>query len=185
MLQRWVVGLLGVFAVAALVGVGYSAFTASATVNGTATAGTVSIEVRSSLSGSCTYASGAPAPGAFTFSENAADTVLSIGVSSLVPGGVCTTQATVTNTGSVPVLLNDQLNESSGICASGPTLNCYDVSDTAGLRSVSPVLNVNSIVTLAPGGSYTDTIAVYIPAGSTSAPASGNFAVYFMGSAGL
>jgi hypothetical protein len=185
MTKKWVVGLLGVLAIAALVGVGYSAFTASATVNGTATAGTVSIIVTSPDQGSCAFPSGGPAPGAFTFSENPAQTVLNIGVSNLVPGGVCTTQATIINTGTVPVVLSNQLNESSGICAPGPTLNCYDAFDSAGLTSVSPILNVNGITTLAPGGSYIDTISVYIPAGSISAPPSGNFAIYFTGSAGI
>jgi hypothetical protein len=180
--KKWVVGMMAVLAVAALVGVGYSAFTATATVNGTATAGLDAIQVSSSQSGACFYPSGAPAPGSFGFSLNAKDTVLTLSVTNMVPGAVCSTVATISNVGSVPVVLSNQLNTTSGICV-GPALNCYDVSDTAGLSSVTGIKNVNSIATL--GSPYADTINVWIPAGSTSAPSSGVFSIYYVGSAGI
>lgn len=182
MTNRWVVGMLAVLAVAGLVGVGYSAFTATATVNGTATAGNVQLQITSTYTASCNYASGAPAPGIVGVSSNAKYTVLTLTVSNLVPGGVCTTGAIITNVGSVPLVLSDQLNATSGICV-GAALNCYDVSDTAGLTSTAPIYNVNSITTL--GGPYTDMISIWIPAGSTSAPASGIFSIYYIGSAGI
>ncbi|HTP54786.1 MAG TPA: hypothetical protein VML94_07520 [Thermoplasmata archaeon] len=182
MTNRWVVGLLGVLAIAALVGVGYSAFTATATVNGTASAGTAAIVVTSNGAGACFYPSGAPAPGSFSFSENAKDTVLSISVSNMVPGGVCSTVATVSNVGTVPVSLSNQLNSTSGICV-GAALNCYDVSDTAGLSSVAGVSSEHAFATL--GAPYSDTISIWIPAGSVSAPPSGVFSIYYIGSAGL
>ncbi len=185
MSNRWVVGLLGVLAVAALVGVGYSAFTATATVNGTATAGTAAIALNSPQAGACAYPSGGPAPGSFSFSENTSHTLVSVGVSNLVPGDFCYFSVTVTNVGTVPVVLNNQLNETSGICAPGPSLNCFAVRDTAGLTSATPVLNVNGITTLAVGGTYVDTIWVGIPSGSVTAPPSGLFSVFFTGVAGI
>ncbi|MFY9717282.1 MAG: hypothetical protein WAK40_05040 [Thermoplasmata archaeon] len=182
MTNRWIVGVLGVLAVAALVGVGYSAFTATATVNGTASAGTAAITVSTNGVGSCFYPSGAPAPGAFSFSENAKNTVLSITITNMVPGGICSTTATVTNVGTVPVSLSDQLNSTSGICV-GAALNCYGVYDTSGLSSSAGVSSEHSFDTL--GAPYSDAISVYIPAGSTSAPASGVFSIEYIGSAGL
>ena len=185
MTKKWIAGMLGVLAVAALVGVGYSAFTATATVNGTATAGTAEITVSSPAAGTCGYVGGGPAPGGFSFAENHALTVLTVGLSNLVPGGICSFSFTVTNVGTVPVVLSDQLNETSGICAPGPTLNCYGVNDGSGLTSATPVLSVTSLATLAVGGTYLDTVWVGIPAGSTSAPPSGGFSIYFTGSAGV
>jgi len=182
MTKKWVVGVLGVLAVAALVGVGYSAFTATATVNGTATAGIAAIEVTSTGAGYCQYPTGAPAPGSFVFAENAKDTVLSVTVSNLVPGSICVTSVTVQNVGTVPVALSAQLNATGGIC-SGPALNCYDVATTSGLSSAAGIFSVPAFANL--GGPYLDSISVSIPAGSTSAPASGSFAVFYIGSAGL
>jgi hypothetical protein len=182
MTNRWIVGILGVLAVAALVGVGYSAFTATATVNGTASAGTAAIIVTSNDAGSCFYPGGAPAPGTFSFSENAKNTVLSITITNMVPGGVCSTIATVSNVGTVPVALSDQLNSTAGICV-GAALNCYDVADSSGLSSALGVSSEHSFANL--GAPYSDGISVFIPAGSTSAPASGVFSIEYIGSAGL
>ena len=186
MARRWVTGLVGVLAIAGLIGVGYSAFTATATVNGNTAAASVSLTVHPTTAGSCSFPNGTPASGSFTFSENAAQNVLSVGFTNLEPGGVCSVLVQVTSTATVPLVLSDQLNESSGICAPGPTHNCYDVADSSGLTSVTPVLTVSSITTLAASGSsYIDNLEVYIPSGSTSAPATGSFAIEFIGSAGI
>jgi hypothetical protein len=206
MAQKWVLGVVGAFAVLALAGVGFAAFTAQATVNGSASAATVNLQIVSeeSAANTCFYLPGTPlagSPAAGNVSLSTSGPLVStatVAVSNLTPGVVCDVFVTLENTGSVPenvsVVLNTQ--GADGICAPS-AVNCDDVLTLSGIQASgfywfigsptagSPSGASPNFVTLAVGGTYTDYIAVLITTGSTSAPALGTFSLVYTASAGI
>jgi hypothetical protein len=185
MARRWVLGIVGAFAVLAVAGVGFAAFTASATVTGEASQGTVSLKITDFAFFGCHYVTGAPAPGTFdSASENAVDTVLSLKVGNLTPAAYCSVKVFIMNTGTVPINITAFLNETSGICPPGG-LNCYDVYDSFGLSAFGGVTSASLGAPIAPGVVINDLVSVGIPAGSVSAPPVGIFSVYYLGTAGF
>lgn len=95
MARNWVLGVIGVIAVLGVAGVGFATYTASATVNVNATAGSfylqesadVASSSLSSASGGCTFT----APG----------TSITLTASNLLPGDFCNFTVTVTDPGSI------------------------------------------------------------------------------------
>lgn len=206
MVQKWIVGMLGAFAVLAMVGVGFSAFTATATVNGSASAGTVGVAIvaESSAPATCFYLpdtpyGGSAAPGSVLLNvPTALSSVATFTAANLTPGVGCDAYITIENTGSVPENISIALSTAgaNGVCASTDQ-NCFDVISQSGIEAASgyyfggsptgagPASVSTNFVTLAPGATYADAVAVLIATGSTSAPASATFTLTYTASAGI
>lgn len=197
MAKRWWIGVASAFTVIALAGVGFSAFTASATVSGTISAGSAQIQFGNYLGHGCVYESnGAPGPGSLTFSGlNPAATSIDLGVQGINLGEYCDGALQITNTGTGPVTLTIGilfLGE-NGICAADQT-NCFDVVSASGI-SASGYTCLNGsptpcgtsagistdFATLTPGQTYTDDIGVaFAPGSGTSSPTSGAFELVYI-----
>ncbi|HTW55637.1 MAG TPA: hypothetical protein VMG36_04220 [Thermoplasmata archaeon] len=206
MAQKWIIGVIGAFAVLALAGVGFSAFTAQATVNGSAAAATVNLQIvgPDSTAISCLYLPTtpypyAPAPGnvSLVTGEGFSSTA-TFSVSNLTPGVYCGAYVTLENTGSVPENVSVALSTqgANGICAVDQ-INCFDVATQSGIEASGlwsiigsptapgPATVSNNFVTLGVGGTYSDFIVVLITTGSTSAPSHGTFTLTYTASAGI
>ena len=200
MTHKWAVGVGLAIAMVALAGTGFAAFTATATVNGRATAGTVGLAIVNTASLGCNAFYGAqyPGPGNVTFSNlNEQETSITLTVTNLTPSAFCGADVELENTGSVPVNLSAALNTpgSGGVCSNYGT-NCYSVFTLSGIdqgivywagspNGLTPASSVSNIVTLSPGGTYTDLIGILIPSGSTDAtPPSAVFSLVYTASAG-
>jgi len=201
-MKKWAIGAIGAFAILALAGVGFSAFTATAQVNGYAYAATMDLEIVNTYEGGCgSLFHATPAgPGNFTFyGENAAMTSISVRATNLTPGVYCEGAIELENTGSVPVNVSVVLETAgtNGICTAY-TINCYDVESLSGIEAAGFQWYIGSpnaghsayastnFTTLAPGATYWDWIASNIPPTSTyaSTPPSGTFTILYTASAG-
>jgi len=195
MTKRWLVGLVASIAVVSLAGVGFSAFTATATVNGSATAATMGLEIVQNYTTGCYSNLNTPgAPGNYSFAnENAAQTTISLIASNLTPGINCRAYIELENVGSVPVNVSVAVNSPGvdGMCTPS-AINCYDVYTASGIQlnggicwSTSPdcgtpTASYSNWVTLSPGGTTWDVILVDIPFGSTDAtPSGGAFSLVY------
>ena len=200
MAHKWVVGIGAALALVIVAGTGFAAFTATATVNGKASAGSVDLAIVETYVGGCNafYGAQAPGPGNVTFTDlNEQETSVTLTVSNLTPSAFCVAAVTLENTGSVPVNLSVTLNTPgiNGVC-SNYGLNCYSVFTNSGIdqgivwfadspTGNTPTSSVSNIVTLSPGGTYTDDIGVEIPTGSTDAtPSTATFSLVYTGTAG-
>ncbi len=200
MARNWVVGIGAALALIVVAGTGFAAFTATATVNGQASAGTVGLAITSTFILGCDAFDGAPVPGPgnITFSDlNEQQTSVTLTVSNLTPSAYCDAYLTLENTGSVPENLSVVLDTpgSNGVCAPS-AINCFAVFTLSGIDqgrfwfsdspyTDTPTSAVSNLVTLAPGGTYTDAIGVAIPTGSTDAtPSSAVFTLAYTASAG-
>lgn len=200
MAQRWILGLVAAIAVIALSGVGFAAFTANATVNGSASAGSVDLQIVYDQGQGCGSLYGATPAGVgnFTFyglTEGA--TEISAKVTNLTPGVWCQGVIGLENVGSVPITLSIVVNTpgTNGVCVSY-SFNCYDVETISGIEVTgwqwwvgSPTAGTSAyasanFATLAPGQIYYDYLAVNIPHSSTSAPGAGAFTLVYTASAG-
>jgi len=200
MTKKWVIGVIGAFAVLAMAGVGFSAFTASATVYGNVAAATVSIQISSVEIAGCYYLPNTPlgeqsAPGNLAFSPiSASATSVTYNVSNLLPGVYCFGYVTLVSESSVPVNVSVALNTPgvSGVCSEAQS-NCFDVVTASGLESsgiwgfysnTGYASSVTNFVTLSPGATYTDVVSVAINTGSTYAAATGSYSIVYTASAG-
>ncbi|HTW55002.1 MAG TPA: hypothetical protein VMG36_00940 [Thermoplasmata archaeon] len=201
MAQRWLIGVIAAFAVIGMAGVGFSAFTATATVNGSASAATMGLKIIENDTVACDWYFNTPgAPGNISFSnENAGQTVISLKVTNMTPGVYCVGIVVLENTGSVPVNVSVAFLTAgaNGMC-NAFQLNCYGVFTLSGLATdgsiwwdAQPTFGIvtdsySNFATLQPGGSFVDWIGVDMPAGSTSAPAGGGaFSIVYTASAGI
>ena len=190
-------------AVLAVAGAGFAAFTATATINGKATAGSVDLAIIQTSVGGCNsfYFAQYPGPGNVTFSNlNAQKTAVTLTISNLTPSAYCGAFVKLENTGSVPANLSLALNTAgtNGVCPTNndAAINCYSITTLSGIDEGqtywygspygdTPTTSISNIVTLAPGGTYTDLIGAEIPTGSTDAtPASTTFTLVYTASAG-
>ena len=206
MAQKWILGVVGAFAVLALAGVGFAAFTAQATVNGSASAASVDLQIvsQSSFATTCFYLPDTPypyaaAPGNVSLAtgEGFVSTA-TMTASNLTPGVGCFVYVTIENTGSVPENVSVALSTqgANGVCAAY-AINCYDVISQSGIQASGlwyvigsptapgPATVSTDFVTLPVGGTYSDYIGVLIATTSTSAPASGTFTLTYTASAGI
>jgi len=198
--HKWIVGIGAALAVVIVAGTGFAAFTATATVNGRASAGTVDLAIVSAVTGSCGAFFGQQSPGAGNISFtnlNEARTSVTLTVSNLTPSAFCLASVQLENTGSVPVNLSLALSTPgvSGVCAF-LAYNCFEVFTSSGITEgiiwfaesptgSTPTSSLPNIVTLAPGGIYTDNIGVGIPSTSTDAtPSSTVFTLGYTATAG-
>lgn len=203
MAKKWVTSVVCAFAVLSISGIGFAAFTATATVNGTASAGTMGLEIISAVGADCGSLFGATAPGAgnFTFFDlNPGHTSISARATNLTPGVYCEGGLELQNTGSVPVTVGVELSTPglNGICTSYAR-NCYDVESLSGIEASgwqwyigSPTAGTSSygdanFATLNPGATYTDYLAVNLPELSTSAltPSGATFTIVYTATAGV
>jgi len=188
MVRRWIVGVGAAVAVLAMVGVGFSAFTASATVNGTGYAATVDLDVSAShyLVTLCEWFN-------FTFYTVASISVtpltpnsIAFSATNMVPDTRCFFAVDVTNVGSVAVSVSETLVPGAGICAPGATNGCFDASTWLYPTDAIAGAYTNSITpSLAPGSTFYDWAVISIPPGWTSAPVSGTFEVVYTATAGV
>jgi hypothetical protein len=198
MTRKWILGVGAALALVIVVGTGFAAFTATATVNGKATAGSVQLAIVNANYVSCGGFSGVsfPGPGNFTFfGENEARTSISLSVSNLTPDAWCQGYVELENVGSVPVNLSVTLNTpgSNGVC--GIDLgNCTAVTTSSGINEgwqlwyggPTGLTTVSNFATLAPGALYVDYVAVGIAGGSTDVtPATATFSLVYTASAGF
>lgn len=198
--KNWVMGMVGAIAVLAVTGIGFAAFTATATVNGTASAGSVDLQITSVLASGCQGFNGATAGNAtIAFSSiGGGGTSVSVTATNLTPAVACFGDLTLKNTGSVPLNLSVSLNTpgSNGVCVGG-AIDCYDVDTYSGIEdsgwiawcgpcSFAPLYSVTGFTTLNPGQSYSDAFLVSIPYHSDDGtPASGTFSLVYTGTAGI
>ncbi|HTP54962.1 MAG TPA: hypothetical protein VML94_08425 [Thermoplasmata archaeon] len=195
MAKKWLIGMVAAISVVCMAGVGFSAFTALAQVNGNATAATMGLEIVQNFTTGCYYnLNVAGAPGNYSFSnENAAQTSISLVASNLTPGINCRAYLELENTGSVPVNVSVALDTAGadGICTAW-ALDCFDVYTLSGIEasgwlywSGSPTAGTSSDAysnwaTLAPGAMVWDVVLVDIPFGSDNGtPSSGAFSLVY------
>ena len=201
MARRWVLGVAAAIAVVCVAGVGFSAFTAQATVYGSAYAATVGLEFTQYGIYDCFYLGHSePAPGKVVFSDlSAGGTQVTLTVSNLTPDDVCETEVTLENTGDQPLNVSITLNTpgENGVC--GPYgINCFDIATTSGIQAAGeiyfgasptdgvPTSYSHNFTTLQPGHTYEDLYALDIPWGSTDAtPASASFTLVYSASIGF
>lgn len=177
MASKWIAGLLGVFVVLGVAGVGFAAFTDTVVVNGTATAGTVAIQLT-------------PLPNNVNFPGHTllsgltpAKDAITLTAWNLVPGNYPHETVKIKNVGTVPVVLSVSLSGDSNMVPYLGT-NGYDVYTTpSGIGAYAGTLN-SGWVTLFPGHWVLDSIYVGIPSGSTSVPASMTFTITYTATAG-
>ncbi len=201
MAHKWVLGIGAALALIIVAGTGFAAFTATATVNGKASAGTVDLAITSTQDLGCYAFFGAqtPGPGNISFSDlNEQRTSISLSVSNLTPSAFCEANVTLENTGSVPVNLSVALSTagSNGVCAP-EVYNCFEVFTLSGITEGviwftnspiggTPTTSVANVVTLLPGGTFTDQVGVGIPPTSSDAtPSSAAFTLTYTASAGF
>ncbi|MFY9716979.1 MAG: hypothetical protein WAK40_03475 [Thermoplasmata archaeon] len=195
MAKKWMVGLVAAVAVVCLTGVGFSAFTAQAQVNGYASGASMGLEIVQNFTTGCYSNLNTPgAPGNYSFgAENAAKTSISLVASNLTPGINCRAYIELENTGSVPVNVSVALDTPGvdGICTAWSN-DCFDVYTASGIQasgwiywSGSPTAGTSSYAysnwaTLAPGGMVWDVILVDIPFGSDNGtPHAGAFSLVY------
>lgn len=201
MTKRWVVGLAAAIAVVCMAGVGFSAFTAQATVYGNASAAAVGLQITGTGSYGCFYFGHAEAaPGSLEFSGlTAGNTQVTLTVANLTPDDICNGYLTLENTGNQPLNVSITLNTpgSNGVC--GPYgFNCFDVYTYSGIQASgdfyfvgsptadTPTAYSQNFTLLNPGQSYTDYYGVDIPWGSTDAtPSSATFTLVYSASVGF
>lgn len=112
--RRWALGLVTVAVVLAASGIGFAAFTSSAYINGSGTAGTFYLYWSSpGASGSASY--NICPVGVISTTTNTSDT-LTISASNLAPGDYCTFTADLNDGGSLPGQVWDQITSVSGAC---------------------------------------------------------------------
>ena len=187
-MKRWVIGVAAAFAVLAMAGVGFSAFTATATVNGTAYAGSAELTVVQShfLATLCEWYNFSFYTGGSITVTPVSSNVLSFSVTNLVPGVRCFIGVNVTNVGSVPLSVTGALVPGAGICSTGATNGCFDAGTW--LYPIDAITGVTSwLITpsLSPGAIFYDFVVVGIPPGFTSAPTSASFSIVYTGTAGV
>jgi predicted ribosomally synthesized peptide with SipW-like signal peptide len=200
MAHKWIVGVGAALALIIVAGSGFAAFTASATVNGKATAGTVGLAITATDVLGCYafYGAQAPGPGNISFSGlNEARNSVTLTTTNLTPSAFCDSTVTLENTGSVPENLSVVLNTpgANGVCAPEQQ-SCFEVYTVSGITEgwvwwdssptgSTPTSSVTNIVTLAPGASYTDWLGVAIPPGANNGtPSSATFSLVYTATAG-
>ena len=148
--RRWVLGLVGVVAVLAVGGIGFAAFTSTATIQGTVSSGTF---------GPLTWDSGSPGIPSPVASETCSSagvgSNLTISGAEFAPGESCTVTDVLTNHGTLPGLLTEtySLVGSSASCPGSE----WTYTDTI---SSAPAPGVP----IAAGGSVSDTITIGLSA---------------------
>ncbi len=190
MTKRWLIGIVASIALVSMVGVGFSAFTTNAYVNGTANAGTASLLVSASSATSCVfYSGGVPDTEDAQVSIIPADTFVtsvSVQVSNGVPGDICAIPLELENAGTVALSVSETVTATSpAMCPTWPDLNCWGAgTDTPYLTTNGPS---TGLVTgfLPAGGTWVVFAFVEFAPFSTSAPAvPGSFTIEFTGTAG-
>lgn len=200
MAKQWLIGVVAAFAVLGMAGMGFAAFTATATVNGSASAATMGVAFTENATFACDYYYNHPgAPGNIAFShENPAGNMITLTVANMTPGVYCVSGVVITNTGSVPVNMSVAFFTAgtNGMCSAYQN-DCFGVFTTSGLGTDGSIWwigqpnygivtdSYSNFATLAPGGTFTDYIGVDLPAGSTSAPSVGTFQIVYTASAGI
>jgi hypothetical protein len=199
--RRWLVGLVAAIAVVCMAGVGFSAFTAQAAVNGTANTATMGLQITESSTYGCFYYYNVPgAPGSVVITgENAALTSLSFEVSNMTPSTYCFIVFDLVNTGSVAVNVSAQLETAgaNGMCVADQ-ISCYGVVTQSGIASDgsiyvigapnfgTPTYSSSNFVTLSPGAAFGEAVGVDLPPGSdNSTPASASFTIVYTATPGL
>ncbi|MGP8077852.1 MAG: hypothetical protein ACLQD8_00225 [Thermoplasmata archaeon] len=196
MTKRWLVGLVAAIAVVCMAGVGFSAFTAQATVYGNASAASVGLQIVENESFGCFYYGHLEsAPGSISFAGlSDGNTAVTLNVANLTPDQVCTATLTIENTGSQPLNVSIALNTpgSNGICLTTEA-DCFGVTTVSGITvggfyftNPSATAFVQNFTYLNPGQTYTDTYAVSIEWGSdNSTPSAGTFTLVYSATVGF
>jgi hypothetical protein len=176
MASKWIAGMLGVFVVLGVAGVGFAAFTDTVVVNGTATAATVAIQL-TPLPNNVNF----PGHTLLTGLSEAKDSV-TLTAWNLVPGDYPHETVKIKNVGTVPVQLSVALSGDQNMVLPAGT-NGYDVYTSSGLGAYAGTVNTGW-VTLFPGHWVLDSIYVGIPSGATAVPASMTFSITYTATAG-
>lgn len=172
---HWIAALLGVLTVLAVSGVGFAAFSSVNTVNGTATATSVAIQM--TPVGAILHH-----PGHADFSNlSEAKDQVTLTAWDLVAGDYPHQDLKITNVGTGTVTISVMLWGDAGLVATGGTYG-YDVYTDSGLSAVGGVLSV-TWVTLHASASHVDRIFVGIPADSTGVPLGMSFTVTYTATA--
>jgi hypothetical protein len=201
MAKRWLIGMAAALAVVCMAGVGFSAFTATATVNGNASSASIGLEIQSEGTYGCFYfGHNVTAPGNISYSGlNAAQTEVTLNVANLTPDDICEAYLVLENSGSLPLNVSITLNTPGidNLCAPYGS-NCYDVFTYSGIQASgaffyygsptepAPTSFSANFTMLNPGQTYTDFYGVDIPAGSgDSTPTSTTFSLVYSASVGF
>jgi hypothetical protein len=151
--NRLVLAMVAAVVLVAVGGIGFAAFTATATVNGTATGGTAELY----WSGSpAVYTSGYVMGCAPSFSGSPA-TVMTLAPTGFAPGDYCQVYETLVNGGNVGVTLSSAPTITGISGGSGCTTGEWTISDNSGAAPA-----------LAPGNTYSFEVTVSLNSGVTN-----------------
>ena len=170
MRERWMIGLVAAITVIGVGGIGFAAFTTTATVNGTATGGTEELH----WSGSPTVAPTGSVTGcapSFSDYDGTGDIAMSIAATGFAPGDTCTVTETLVNGGSVG------LTVATGPAAITGVTNVNSNTCQANEWTATSTVNDASSTTLAPSGTtlYTITVGLNSNAGNECQGATATF----------
>lgn len=184
MAKKWVVGLAAAITIVAVAGVGFSTFTTTAYVNGTATSATVALTVAPGDNMACYWLSNLTNYSYGSISEYAVSPMqVNLSVQNLVPGTACAASVYVNNTGTITLNLTNTLT-GTGMCLPGDTDGCFEVQGVYNaLDSGAGILSYNNPHLYV--GTYYDNFVVSIPAGFTYAPSTMTFTSTYVGTAGV
>jgi hypothetical protein len=168
MATRWIAGLLSVFVALGVAGVGFAAFTDPIVINGSASTGTLDIQI-------VYYTDLINFPG-HTHIDTVADDQFTMTAWNLAPGDYPYEKVKVENVGTLMAAVSVNL-VGTGLIAVGGT-DGIDVYTHSGLSAVGGVFT-HSWVTLAPGQHSWDWIYVGMPATSTTQGLSATFTITY------
>lgn len=156
--SRMVLAMVAAIAIVAVGGIGFATFTATATVNGTATGGTAELH----WSGAPTYAYGSGyvtgCSPSFSGYDGTGDTVMTINAAGFAPGDYCQITETIVNGGTVGVTLSSSPGITGVTQAPGaPYGICYGyewgLTDTVSGQSLAPGGSTSLTFTVSLSGS--------------------------------
>jgi hypothetical protein len=178
MSKKWVLGIATIMVAIGVGGMAFATFSSSVTINGSATAGTLTLNFDGSYSSSST-----PSGAVCTISET--PTVATITATTLQPGQYCTFNLEVKDVGTLPATSEKSaITPLSGSeCTSGGQIDCIWVQDGIGLNTETGAGGSDS-TNIAAGGTYAYTMYTTLPAGSTIQTTTFSFSVSLTGFVG-
>lgn len=133
MSQKWIAGMIAVFAVLAFAGVGFAlAYQSTATISTNATAGSFAISLTPSV-----YTSSLSDPTSESCGFSGSGLSVTLSPTNLLPGDYCEYQVTIEDTGSLPGTVGV-----SSSCNSGYATICADFTFSDNSASFSPAVSV-------------------------------------------
>ena len=186
--KKWVLGAAVVFVTLAVAGVGFAAFSSSVYLNGTASAGTVSLTISGFYSPPPGCASPSGSPTAIYPAGPAPSNTVYFNVSGLFPGGPsCSIDFYIKNIGTLPAMINSTATYYATTCSPTISVDCYQFFDSTGINLAggSYTGGGTSSYVILPGATLLVSATFSIPAGSTYVNGNAAVDVTYTGSWGI